>query len=69
MIAKLNCKRKDRDEAIAIGKGPFESFISAESTPQFPSISICCTTNNFCLGKYDLTYIDKLISDGCQFSL
>jgi acetyl-CoA carboxylase, biotin carboxylase subunit len=69
MIAKLIVKGKDRAEAIAIGKRALREFHigGVHSTIGFHLYMM--EDENFLKSHYDLTYMDKLIAEGCQFQL
>jgi acetyl-CoA carboxylase biotin carboxylase subunit len=67
MIAKLIVKGKDRAEAIAIGQRALREFHigGVHSTIGFHLYMM--EDENFLKSNYDLTYIDRLISEGYQF--
>lgn len=67
MIAKLIVKGKDRAEAIAIGERALREFHigGVHSTIGFHLYML--EDENFLKSQYDLTYIDKLVAEGCQF--
>lgn len=67
MIAKLIVKGKDRKEAIAIGQRALREFHigGVHSTINFHLYMM--EDENFLKSHYDLTYIDKLVAEGCQF--
>lgn len=67
MIAKLIVKGKDRKEAIAIGERALREFHigGVHSTIGFHLYML--EDENFLKSDYDLTYIDKLVSEGCLF--
>lgn len=67
MIAKLIVKGKDRKEAIAIGERALREFHigGVHSTISFHLYML--QDENFLKSEYDLTYIDKLMSEGCTF--
>lgn len=67
MIAKLIVKGKDRAEAIAIGQRALREFHigGVHSTIGFHLYML--EDENFIKSSYNLTYIDKLVADGCQF--
>lgn len=67
MIAKLIVKGKDRKEAIAIGERALREFHigGVHSTIGFHLYMM--EDENFLTNNYDLTYIDKLVAEGCQF--
>ncbi len=67
MIAKLIVRGKDRAEAIAIGERALREFHigGVHSTIGFHLYML--EDENFLKNNYDLTYIDKLVTEGCQF--
>lgn len=67
MIAKLIVKGKDREEAIAIGERALREFHigGVHSTIGFHLYML--EDENFLKSAYDLTYIDKLLAEGCTF--
>jgi acetyl-CoA carboxylase biotin carboxylase subunit len=67
MIAKLIVKGKDRKEAIAIGARALREFHigGVHSTIGFHLYML--EDENFLKNDYDLTYIDRLVSEGCLF--
>lgn len=67
MIAKLIVKGRDRQDAIAIGKRALREFHIGGVHSTIPFHLYMLEDENFQKVKYDLTYIDKLIADGCQF--
>jgi acetyl-CoA carboxylase biotin carboxylase subunit len=67
MIAKLIVKGKDRAEAIAVAKRALREFHIGGVHSTIPFHLFMLQDPNFLEGKYDLTYIDRLIADGCQF--
>ena len=69
MIAKLIVKGKDRQDAIPIGKRALREFHigGVHSTIPF-HLYMLENLNLFLNGNYDLTYIDRLISEGCKFN-
>lgn len=67
MIAKLIVKGKDRAQAIAIGKRALREFHIGGVHSTIPFHLYMLEDKNFLESKYDLTYIDGLISEGCQF--
>lgn len=67
MIAKLIVKGKDRQEAIAIGKRALREFHIGGVKSTIPFHLYMLEDENFLKGSYDLTYIDGLIAEGCQF--
>lgn len=69
MIAKLIVKGKDRKEAIAIGERALREFHIGGVHSTIPFHLYMLQDDNFLNTTYDLTYIDKLISEGCVFQL
>lgn len=69
MIAKLIVKGKDRAEAVAIAKRALREFHIGGVYSTIPFHLYMLQDPNFLEGHYDLTYIDRLIAEGCQFSL
>lgn len=69
MIAKLIVKGKDRAEAIAIGRRALREFHigGVDSTIAFHRYML--EDPKFLKADFDLTYIDQLIGQGCQFEL
>ena len=67
MIAKLIVKGKDRKEAVAIAKRALREFHigGVHSTIAFHLFML--NDPRFLSGDYDLTYVDKLIAEGCEF--
>lgn len=67
MIAKLIVKGKDRAEAISIGKRALREFHigGVHSTIAFHLYML--EDPKFLQADFDLTYIDNLIAQGCQF--
>jgi len=69
MIAKLIVKGKNRKEAIAVGKRALSEFHIGGVKSTIPFHLYMLEDQNFLDAQYDLTYIDKLIAEGCQFTL
>lgn len=67
MIAKLIVKGKDRQEAIAIGERALREFHIGGVHSTIPFHLFMLEDDNFLKSNYDLTYIDKLIAEGCLF--
>jgi acetyl-CoA carboxylase, biotin carboxylase subunit len=67
MIAKLIVKGNDRKEAIAVGERALREFHigGVHSTIGFHLYML--QDENFLKSDYDLTYIDRLVSEGCSF--
>lgn len=69
MIAKLIVRGKDRQEAIAIAKRALREFHIGGVHSTIPFHLYMLEDKNFINMNYDLTYIDGLINDGCNFTL
>ena len=69
MIAKLIVKGKDRNEAIAIGKRALREFHVGGVYTTIPFHLYMMKDPRFLDANFDLTYIDGLIAEGCQFIL
>lgn len=69
MIAKLIVKGKDRKEAIAIGERALREFHIGGVHSTIPFHLFMLQDDNFLSANYDLTYIDKMIGEGCTFQL
>lgn len=67
MIAKLIVHGKDRREAVEIGKRALREFHIGGVHSTIPFHLYMLEDENFLNGKYDLTYIDNLIAEGCEF--
>jgi acetyl-CoA carboxylase biotin carboxylase subunit len=67
MIAKLIVKGKDRHEAIAIGQRALREFHIGGVHSTIPFHLYMLEDDNFLKSNYDLTYIDKLVAEGCLF--
>lgn len=67
MIAKLIVKGKDRAEALQIGKRALREFHIGGVKSTIPFHLFMLDNEPFIQGSYDLTYIDRLIAEGCQF--
>jgi acetyl-CoA carboxylase biotin carboxylase subunit len=67
MIAKLIVKGRDRKEALAIGERALREFHigGVHSTIDFHLYML--EDEKFLNSNYDLTYIDKMVAEGCQF--
>lgn len=68
MIAKLIVKGKDRNEAVDVGKRALNEFHIGGVHSTIPFHLFMLEDKNFLNSTYDLTYIDKLVAEGCQFS-
>ena len=68
MIVKLIVKGKDREEAISPGaKRALKEFHIGGVHSTIPFHRYMLEDEDFLNSNYDLTYIDKLIAEGCQF--
>lgn len=67
MIAKLIVRGKTRSEAIAISKRALREFHIGGVHSTIPFHMYMLQDPNFLSANFDLTYIDKLIADGCRF--
>lgn len=67
MIAKLIVKGADRQQAIAIGERALREFHIGGVYSTIPFHLFMLQDDNFLNTAYDLTYIDKLIDEGCLF--
>lgn len=67
MIAKLIVRGKDRTEAIAIGERALREFHIGGVNSTIGFHLYMMEDENFLKSNYDLTYIDKLVAEGCQF--
>lgn len=67
MIAKLIVKGADRQEAMAIGERALREFHIGGVHSTIPFHLFMLQDDNFIRATYDLTYIDKLIDEGCLF--
>jgi len=68
MIAKLIVRGKDRKEAIAIGKRALREFYIGGVHTTIPFHLYMLNNPRFLENKYNITYIDQLIADGCNFT-
>lgn len=69
MIAKLIVRGRDRQEAIAIAKRALREFHIGGVHSTIPFHLYMLEDKNFIDVNYDLTYIDRLINEGCSFTL
>lgn len=69
MIAKLIVRGKDRQEAIAIAKRALREFHIGGVHSTIPFHLYMLEDKNFIDVNYDLTYIDRLVNEGCSFTL
>ncbi len=67
MIAKLIVHGKDRNEAIAIGKRALREFHIGGVHSTIPFHLYMLEDPNFIQADFDLTYVDRLIAEGCRF--
>ncbi|MBA3603044.1 MAG: acetyl-CoA carboxylase biotin carboxylase subunit [Parachlamydiaceae bacterium] len=67
MIAKLIVHGKNRREAIEIGRRALREFHIGGVFSTIPFHLYMLDDENFLSGNYDLTYIDDLIGQGCEF--
>jgi acetyl-CoA carboxylase biotin carboxylase subunit len=67
MIAKLIVKGKDRKEAIARGKRALKEFHIGGVFSTIPFHLYMLEDEDFLSTNYDLTFIDRLMSEGHQF--
>lgn len=67
MIAKLIVKGKDRPEAMNIGERALREFHIGGVHSTIPFHLYMLQDDNFIKSNYDLTYIDKLVGEGCLF--
>jgi acetyl-CoA carboxylase biotin carboxylase subunit len=67
MIGKLIVKGKDREQALAIGKRALQEFHIGGVHSTIPFHLYMLEDKNFISKEYDLGYVDKLVSEGCQF--
>lgn len=69
MIAKLIVKGANRREAIAVGKRALKEFHIGGVNSTIPFHQYMLEDPHFLNFDYDLTYIDGLIAEGCEFTL
>ena len=67
MIAKLIVKGKDRKDALGIGRRALREFHIGGVQSTIPFHLYMLDNVPFIDVDYDLTYIDQLIADGCEF--
>lgn len=67
MIAKLIVHGATREEAVAIGKRALREFHIGGVHSTIPFHLYMMEDPKFLSADFDLTYIDKLIAEGCQF--
>lgn len=68
MIGKLIVKGKTRREALQVGKRALKEFHIGGVKSTIPFHLFMLEDPRFIAADYDLTYIDRLIADGCLFS-
>lgn len=68
MVAKLIVKGKDRKEAIAIAKRALKEFHIGGVHTTIPFHQYMLEDQRFLENDYQITYIDQLIADGCNFT-
>jgi acetyl-CoA carboxylase biotin carboxylase subunit len=69
MVAKMIVTGKDRKQAIDITKRALREFHFGGIKTTIPFHQYMFEQSPFLNSCYDLTYIDKLIDDGCKFQL
>jgi len=69
MIAKLIVKGKDREDAISIAKRALREFHIGGVYSTIPFHAYMLQNRKFLSGEYSITYIDQLLSQGCDFKL
>lgn len=67
MIAKLIVHGKNREEAIAIAKRALREFHIGGVHSTIPFHLYMLEDHQFLTADFDLTYIDRLVSEGCVF--
>ncbi len=67
MVAKLIVRGANREEAIAVGKRALKEFHIGGIHSTIPFHRYMLEDENFLSNRYNLTYIDRLIEDGCSF--
>jgi acetyl-CoA carboxylase, biotin carboxylase subunit len=68
MIAKLIVRGKDRAEAIAIGQRALKEFYIGGVKTTIPFHLYMLKDRRFLENDYPITYIDQLVSEGCNFT-
>lgn len=68
MVAKLIVRGKDRKEAIAVAKRALKEFHIGGVHTTIPFHLYMLNDPRFLKNDYNITYIDKLIADGCNFT-
>lgn len=69
MIAKLIVKGEDRKQAIEVGKRALREFHIGGVHSTIPFHLFMLNDKNFIETRYDLAYVDHLVSEGCNFTL
>jgi acetyl-CoA carboxylase biotin carboxylase subunit len=67
MVAKLIVRGKDRTSAIAVGKRALKEFHIGGIHTTIPFHLYMLNDERFLKSDFPITYIDQLISEGCQF--
>jgi acetyl-CoA carboxylase biotin carboxylase subunit len=67
MIAKLIVKGRNREEALAIGRRALREFHIGGIHSTIPFHLYMLDDEAFRSNRYDLTYIDGMVADGCTF--
>lgn len=68
MVAKLIVRGKDRKEALAIAKRALREFHIGGVHTTIPFHLYMLSDKKFLHNDYNITYIDQLIADGCNFT-
>ena len=68
MVANLIVRGKDRKEAIAVAKRALKEFHIGGVHTTIPFHLYMLNDPRFLKNDYNITYIDKLIADGCNFT-
>lgn len=69
MIAKLIVRGRDRADAVEIGKRALAEFHIGGVNSTIPFHQFMMADKRFLESDYDLTYIDQLVEEGCDFIL
>ena len=69
MIAKLIVKARSRSEAIAIAKRALREFHIGGVKTTIPFHRYMLDDPNFVDATFDLSYVDRLVGEGCTFGL
>ncbi len=67
MVAKLIVRGKDRKSAIAVAKRALKEFHIGGIHTTIPFHQYMLNDEKFLKSDYQITYIDQLIAEGCQF--